>query len=235
MNDSIVNVSTPRTRAPERRQGPPLPVPAAFLVVLTVLSAVLGAPGPRPDDRAATIAAYDLGHHATVTVLAFAVSATSIPLAVWAAVVYRRLRRLGVSAPGAVMAFAGGMLAAAAISVSGTALWVSAEAADISEPMLSRALTLFAFASGGAGFVVPFALMVAGISVPALLLGLLPRPLAAGGLILAVLGMLVSFTLVWSQLYALIPIGRFAMLAWLVAVSFLLPADKRMRAARGAS
>lgn len=53
---------------------------------------------------------------------------------------------------------------------------------------LLRALTTLAFAAGGLGLVAPLALLVAG-AVPALLLGLRPRPLAWAGLVIAALGM----------------------------------------------
>ena len=160
------------------QNGPPLLLPAAHLLILTAASIALGVTGPRPGDDAARIARYDVTHHGTLCALALVVSATSIPVAIWAAVVRHRLRRLGVSAPGVSMAFAGGILAAAAISGSGIATWVAAESAGQSEPSLSRALLLLAFGLGGPGYVVPCALLVAGVAVPALILGLLPRALA---------------------------------------------------------
>jgi hypothetical protein len=212
-----------------RQNGPPLPIPAVFLLVLSVVSAILGSSGTRPDDNAVRIVTYDLDHHGVLIALATVVSATSIPLAIWAAVVYRRLRRLGVSAPGATMAFAGGLVAAASVSLSGIATWVAAVSPDRSEPALARALTLLAFGTGGPGFVVPLGLMVAGVSVPALILHLLPRALGWIGIALAVLGMVSTFTLAASALYPLLPIGRFGIAAWLLVVSFILPRDRRRR------
>jgi hypothetical protein len=61
---------------------------------------VLGAAGPRTTTSAADVAAYLAGNQVTATVLAWAVFGASIPLAVFSAVAYRRLRMLGVTAPG---------------------------------------------------------------------------------------------------------------------------------------
>jgi hypothetical protein len=55
----------------------------------------------------------------------------AVPLAIWAATIYRRLRTLGVTAPGAVIGLAGGILAAASLALSGLVTWVAADTAHI--------------------------------------------------------------------------------------------------------
>jgi hypothetical protein len=215
------------TRVPQG--GPPLPVPALAFAVLTMAAAVLGATGPRPGTAAADVLAYDLGHHTELIVLATVVFGSSIPLAIWAATVYRRLGRLGVTAPGTAIALSGGLMAAASLALSGLSMWTAAQSADPSAPGLARALTLLAFATGGAGFVVPLALLIAGIAVPALILHLMPRPVAWAGLVLAGLGMLATLTLLTPALYPLLPIGRFGGLIWLLAASVLLPRARSRR------
>ena len=221
----MTTVDLPGRGTPQN--GPPLPLPAVVLLVLTVSSAVLGSNAPRPGDDAPEIARYVGTHHGTLCALALVVSATSVPVAIWAAVVRHRLRHLGVTAPGVSMAFAGGILAAAAITGSGIAIWAAAESAGQTEPAVTRALLLLAFGSGGPGYVVPCALLVAGVAVPALVLGLLPRVLAATGLVLAAAGMGTTFALVSSAFYPLLPVGRFGLLAWIVVVSFVLPTTAR--------
>ena len=69
------------------------------------------------------------------------------------------------------------------------------------------------------------------MTVPALLLGLLPRPLAWAGLVIAALGMLSVFSLLTPMLYVLLPVGRFGGLIWLVAAAALLPRTRRDTAA----
>ena len=71
-------------------------------------------------------------------------------------------------------------------------------------------------------------LLVAGIAVPALILGFVPRWLAWVGLIIAALSELSFLSLALEPLQFLLPIGRFSGLAWLVAVTvgFMLPRNR---------
>jgi hypothetical protein len=172
------------------------------------------------------VVAYDLGHQGLLNLLALVVFGASIPLAIWSATVYRRLRRLGVTAPGAVIGLTGGVLASASLALSGLVTWTAAQTADPAVPALSRALTSLAFATGAAGFVVPLALLIAGIAVPALFLGLLPRWVSIVGLVIAAAAVLATFTLLTPALNPLIPVGRFGGLIWLVLVSVLLPQNR---------
>ncbi|GAA3553684.1 hypothetical protein GCM10022222_41720 [Amycolatopsis ultiminotia] len=194
--------------------------------MLTVASAAIGAAGTRPDSTASEVTAYDLGHQGLLGLLAFVVFGASVPLAIWAATVYRRQRKLGVTAPGAAIGLAGGVLSAASLAVSGLVTWTAAQAADPAAPAVARALTSFAFATGGPGFVVPLALLIAGVAVPAVFLHLLPRWVSIAGLVLAVVAVLATFALLTPALYPLIPIGRFGGLLWLVLISVLLPHDR---------
>ena len=90
-------------------------------------------------------------------------------------------------------------------------------------PDVVFALATMGFAAGAAGFVVPVGLLVAGFAVPALLRGLLPRPLAWVGLVIAAAAVLATLTLVVPALNPLLPVGRFGGLLWIVAASVLLP------------
>ena len=61
------------------------------------------------------------------------------------------------------------------------------------------------------------------MAVPSLILGLLPRPLAVAGLVIAVLAELTTLVLVWTELGFLLPIARLGALIWLVVAGALLP------------
>jgi hypothetical protein len=210
--------------------GPPLLAPAIGYAALTAVGLTLGAAGPRPTTAPAELAAYLATHATTATVLATAVCAAAIPLAVFSAVAHQRMRRLGAAVPGPTIALAGGLLAAAALLVSGLAAWTAAASAPLGDAALLRALTTLSFAAGGPGFVAPFALLLAGLAVPSLLLGLLPRPLAWAGLVVAGLAMLGLLSLLTPALYVLLPVGRFGGLLWLLTAAALLPRER----ARGA-
>jgi hypothetical protein len=225
--------SQPDARRGRPQGGPPLLAPALAFGALTIAAVVLSAAVPHPSASAGSVLAYDRAHHTALQVAGFLISGASVPLAIWTATVYRRLRTLGVTAPGAVIALAGGLLAAASLSLSGLISWTSSQVAAAAEPGLARALADLSFATGGAGFAVPFGLLLAGVSVPALILRLTPRPWAWLGLVVAVAAVLSTFTLLTASLDVLLPIGRFGGLVWLIGASVLLPHDRQaMRYAR---
>lgn len=219
--------TTPLER--HRQGGPPLIAPAAIALLLTVASAALGASIPRTTTSAADALAYDLAHHTQLTVLGTIVFAVSVPLAVWSATTYRRLRQLGITAPGAGIGLAGGLLAAASLTVSGLVTWTAGEAATAGSPGLARAMTDLAFATGGPGFVVPLGLLLAGVAVPSLILRFMPRGLAWAGLVIAALSEIATLSLLVPGLGVLLPVGRFGGLIWLCVVSVLLPHSRPRR------
>jgi len=215
-------MSTPTTRRPQG--GPPLPAPALAYGVLMIASVVLSATTPQPSAPAASVLAYDQAHHTALTAAGFLAFGASVPLAIWAATVYRRLRTLGVTAPGAVIGLSGGILAATGLALTGLLSWTRGQLASADGTAgVAKALADLGFATGSAGFVVPLALLVAGVAVPSLILGFGPKALAWAGLVIAAVGMLATFTLLTPALDATLPIGRFGSLLWLVAVSVTLP------------
>jgi hypothetical protein len=221
--------ATPSRRRPQG--GPPPLVPALAYGALLIASAIVWIGGPQPGTSAASTLSYAQAHTGQLHALAVLVFGASLPLAIWTATIYRRLRTLGVTAPGAVIGLAGGILAAASLALSGLVTWVAADTAQIAGPALARVLFDLSFAAGAAGFVVPFALLIAGAAVPALILRLTPAPLAWAGLVIAAIGMLSTLTLVTSALDPTLPIVRFGGLIWIVAVSALLPASRHQLAA----
>jgi hypothetical protein len=92
--------------------------------------------------------------------------AAAIPLAIYAASANARLHQLGVRAPGATIALAGGLLAAAFPALSGLLGRRLSRSGWHDDPALVRALPLLNFAAGGVGHVVPLGLLLAGIAVP---------------------------------------------------------------------
>jgi hypothetical protein len=216
------------TRARSDRQaGPSLLVPAAALTGLTVFGAVFGGTGPRPDWTAEQVLAYTVEHPAAISFGAALLLGSTIPLLVYAATLVRRMRQLGVQAPGPLMGLTGAVLAAAALLVSALAGWTAAQTAGLGDAALVRALTTLWFGAGGVGFVAPFGLLVLGIAVPALIAGLLPRAVAWAAAVVGVLAVLSTFALATDVLYPLLPIGRFGGLAVLIATALLLPTSRR--------
>ena len=218
-------MSAPNTRRGPQG-GPPLLAPALAYGALLIAAVAVWIGAPQAGASAASTLSYAQAHTGQMHAEAVLVFGAAVPLAIWTATVYRRLRTLGVTAPGAVIGLAGGFLAAASLAMSGLVTWVAADTAHIVSPALAKVLSDLSFAAGAAGFVVPFALLIAGVAVPSLILRLTPRPLAWFGLVVAAIGMVSTLTLLTSALDFTLPIGRFGGLIFIVAASVLLPASR---------
>ena len=221
-------MTTPKPDLSARSSGgPPLPVPAIAFAVLTLLAVIVSIKIPTPGASAQTVLNYQTAHGTALRLGGFLQFAAALPLAIWAATVHGRLHALGVTAVGNTMALAGGILAAASLAFGGLITWTSAETAHLGDPALARVLADLGFATGAAGFVVPFALLIAGVAVPSLIMNLMPRPLALAGLVLAAIGMSATATLLTDTLDPTLPVVRFGGLIWIIAASILLSRTRR--------
>ena len=229
------------TRAPPRpvhRQFPGGPPLAGLAVTSTVLflagliasTALAGTTFPSPSDPATGILTYFRDHPDAVTASGFFQFAAAVPVAIYAATASSRLRTLGIRAPGATIALAGGVLAAAFLALSGLVTWTLAQPAVLGSPPLVRGLHDLAFAAGGPGSVVPFGLLIAGLAVPAAFAALLPRWLAGTGLLIALAAEFSTLSLLLSGAAYLLPAARFAGLAWLITAGVLLPQTRAVAA-----
>ncbi|MEN4399584.1 hypothetical protein ACNQR7_28055 [Mycolicibacterium senegalense] len=216
-----------------RRGGPPLaPVAAVSLVLLLAglgVSVALGGVMPLPYGAAADVLRYVHDHPAAVQAAAVGTFAASVPLAIYAATVSTRLRQLGVTAPGATIALSGGILAAGSLALSGLICWTMSRAEVVVDDSLIRALYYLVFLTGGVGHIVALGLLLAGIAVPSLILGLLPRPVAWIGLAIAALAELATLVLIWPESAVILPIARFTGLVWLIVAGALVPARRAAR------
>jgi hypothetical protein len=70
-------------------------------------------------------------------------------------------------------------------------------------------------------------LLIAGISVPGLILGLLPRLVAWTGLAIALVAEVTTLALIWPGLSPLLPLARFTGLIWLIVAGAMLPLRRR--------
>ena len=221
-----------RHPAPPRRVGPPLVLPALMFALLFLAGIALTTAPPLPMATAAEVLAYYRQHQQSATLLAFLQFGASIPLAIFAATAFSRLRRLGLDVPGAAIGLVGGILASASLAVCGLLQWVAARAALLDDAALAYALRDLVFMTGGVGHVAPLGLLFAGIAVPSLVGKLLPRWLAWLGIALAVIAELSTLSLLTPAAMVALPIARFGGFAWLIAVGALLPRAARPRPAR---
>lgn len=192
-----------------------------------VIGVALGGVMPLPYGSAAAIQDYVAGHHGAAQAIAVGTFASSIPLAIYAATASARLRQLGITAPGATIALAGGLLASAALTLSGLLAWTLSRPEVTSDVALVRALYYLTYLTGGPWHIVTLGLLIAGISVPSLILGLLPRPVAWTGLAIALVSEVTTLALIWPGLSPLLPLARFTGLIWLIVVGAMLPLRRR--------
>jgi hypothetical protein len=146
------------------------------------------------------------------------------------ATVVSRLHFLGARAAGIYIALFGGFLVVADAFAGTMAMWTLLRPAVNENPTLVLALNYFAYGLGGPGFSVPMGLLIAGISVTAAFMKLLPKWLIVVGLLLATAGELSWLHLaVFPRLLFLIPLVRFPGFLWLIAVGFKLPRARGVR------
>ncbi|MFJ8017943.1 DUF4386 domain-containing protein [Streptomyces sp. NPDC096339] len=216
--------TAPRETGTRRPQsGPPLLAPVLAFAALTVAYVVVNRSTPHPDASGAAVLDYAQTHGTAIKVGSLLLLSSAVPLVLCAAVFYRRLRALGITAPGSAITLVGGVLAAGALTLSATFAWTGGRLPADTSPTLARALADLSFLSGGPGYVVMYALFVAGISVTGLMAGLLPRGVTWTGLLLAAVGMVALLTLVAPGFGYLLPVVRFGGTLWLVFVAALLP------------
>jgi hypothetical protein len=141
---------------------------------------------PGPWESSETIAAYFQGHATPVLLCAFLQFGAAIPLGIFAATMVSRLQFIGVRAAGAYIALFGGLMTALNMAASALTLWVMAYPGIAQETGVLRALYYLVFATGGVGFSVPMGLLIAGLSVPAAMMKLLPKWLGIFGLTLGI-------------------------------------------------
>jgi len=184
---------------------------------------------PGPWESAETIATYFQTHPHAVLMCAFLQFGSAIPLGIFTATIVSRLRYLGVRAAGAHIALFGGLMAAINIATSALVLWVMAYPGIAQETAVVRPFYYIVFAIGGVGFSVPMGLLIAGLTIPAMVMKLLPRWLIVSGIALGAIGELSALSLVIPKAIFLIPLTRFPSFIWLIFAGFKLPKTRKAR------
>lgn len=193
----------------------------AGLYPVTIFADKIHFPGPwEPDD---VIVSYFQTHALAVLMCAFLQFGATIPLGIFTASVVSRLHFLGVRAAGPYIALFGGFATVFSGMAASFLLWVMVHPGIAQDATLLRALYYLSYAFGGPGFSVPMGLLLAGVSVPAAFLKLLPKWVAGLGLVLAVCGELSWLNVIAPKALFLIPLTRFPGFIWLIATGFLLP------------
>lgn len=209
--------------AVRREPGSSVTVPALVSAGLFVLSLLVGlvAAGkayasPFVDD--AVSAAFFADHATAVQWMALLQFGSAVALVVTTVAIGARLG----SGPMTALAVAGGVLAAALLAMNTLVQWALSHPSVTEDPATRRGLHYLFFGLGGFAHVAALGLLVGGVALAG---GrVLPRWFTLASLVVAVLAVLSPLTMVGESLTALIPLGRFPTLVWLVVIGFLLPA-----------
>jgi hypothetical protein len=217
-----------------RHRGPSLLavgiVAASLFVASLVTTAAMTGGGHFPSPFEVAPTTFFADHGLAVRLGAFLQLGAAVPLAIFAATATSRLRFLGIEVAGQSIGLVGGVLASGMGALSALLQWALAQPGlATADGGALRAFHLLAFATGGPGYVVPFGLLVAGVSVSCGLAGKLPRWVMWLGLGIAALAELSSLTIVTPAAAYLLPAARFPGLAWLVVVGATLPTTRTGR------
>jgi hypothetical protein len=239
MSTSSSPIAASTVAAPRiRHQGPPLGVLAAIYMVLfcTGLYFVTSFGGkpyfPGPWEPVSTMQAFFSARPHAVLLCAFFQFGAAIVLGIFTATIVNQMRFLGVRAAGVNIALFGGFATAFSIFASACTLWAMAQHGVAQDAIVTEALYYFSFAFGGPGFSVPLGLLIAGISVPAMFMRLLPKWVTVAGIALGVIGELSWLNLVFPRAVFLVPLTRFPGFIWLIAAGFLLPRTVKVQRGR---
>jgi hypothetical protein len=182
---------------------------------------------PGPWESADTIAAFFAARPTAVRVCAFLQFGAAVPLGIFAASVFSRLQFLGARVAGVSIALFGGIATAVTMFASAAALWVMAQPGIAENRAVLHALYWLVQGLGGVGFSVPFGILVAGVTIPAMIMRLVPRWLGLLGIAVAICGELSWLNLMLPGALPLVPLTRFPGFVWIIAIGFALPSSAR--------
>jgi hypothetical protein len=176
-----VMTSTIEAKTTSRFAGPHLALLAILYTVLfnaglIPVTALAGKPyWPGPWEPTSVIVPYFQTHAGPVLTCLFLQSGATICLGLFTAAVVAQLRFLGVKSAGPWIALFGGFLTVFNGLAAALIMWTLIHPAVVQNPPALMALYYLAYALGGPGFSIPMGLLMAGVSVAASFMKLLPK------------------------------------------------------------
>jgi hypothetical protein len=180
---------------------------------------------PAPWESPDAIAAFFQAHPAAVRVCAALQFGAAIPLGIFAASAVSRLQFLGARVAGVSIALFGGIATAVMMMASSIVLWVMAQPGISENRAVLEALYWLVQGLGGPGFAVPFGILVAGVTIPAAFMRLIPKWLVVLGMAIAICGELSWLYLMVPAALPLIPLARFPGFVWIIATGLAMPSS----------
>ena len=217
------------TPASLEHRGPPLFAVGLVYLGLSaagLLAALLaGGPYPSPFDAGSVI--WFPQHAGATRLFAFFMLGASVSLGIFGAAATSRLRFLGLRVAGVEIALFGGITASILTALGALVAWVLAYAPGVA----AHSFHALAFALGGVGASVALGIFLAGVSVAAGVVRLLPRWLMWLGLAGAALCEIGSLSLLVNGVAYLLPVARLLAFVWIVAVGAALPRTRHLSGA----
>jgi hypothetical protein len=180
---------------------------------------------PGPWEPAETITTFFQARPMAVRVCAFLQFGAAIPLGIFTATIVSRLQFLGSRVAGVSIALFGGITTAIMMMAASIALWVMSQPGIADNSPLLQALYWLTQGFGGAGFSVPFGLLVAGVTIPAAFMRLIPKWIVMLGIAIAICGELSWLYMMVPGALPLVPLTRFPGFIWIIAVARALPSS----------
>jgi hypothetical protein len=229
MNDSLTERKAAARDRRLRHAGPPLWLAATmytvlFLAGLYTVTVFGGEPHfPGPWESPDTITAFFQARPTSVRICASLQFGAAIPLGIFAASIVSRLQFLGSGVAGVSIAMFGGIATAVTMMAASIVLWVMAQPGIAEDRAVLQTLYWLVQGFGGTGFSVPFGLLVAGVTIPAAFMRLIPKWLVVLGITVAICGELSWLYLMVPDALPLVPLARFPGFVWMVAIGLILP------------
>jgi hypothetical protein len=197
-----------------------------FLASLVPVAWIGGGPDfPAPGESSDAIAAFFQGRPTAVRICAALQFGAAIPLGIFAASTVSRLQFLGARVAGVSIALFGGIATAITMMTASIVLWVMAQPGIAENRAVLEALYWLVQGLGGPGFAVPFGILVAGVTIPAAFMRLIPKWLVGLGITIAICGELSWLYMMAPAALPLIPLTRFPGFVWIVATGLAIPAS----------
>jgi hypothetical protein len=193
------------------------------------------APYPVPYNPVPRLQDFYTEFPAAMRVVAFLQLSASIPLGLFTATIVSRLRFHRITAAGVHIALFGGVAAAIFLGLSAIATWILSQPAVATDVGAMRVASLLAFASGGFAHTATLGLLLAGVSVPSLAFGLMPRWICWFGLLIAAVAELSLISMLLPAASPLLPLARFPALVWLIAAGLAMPKTRIRTTERAAA
>jgi hypothetical protein len=184
------------------------------------------APYPIPYNPIEQLQDYYTRFPGPVRVVSFLQLGASIPLGLYAMTMASRLLFLRINVAGVYIALFGGLAASVFLGVAGVGTWIVSQPGVAIDAGAMRVASLLAFASGGFAHTAALGLLVAGVSVPSLAFGVMPRWICWFGLGVALVCELSTISMLFPSASLLLPLGRFPALIWMIVAGFAMPKQR---------